>query len=215
MRLNMAFGLAAIAAATWIGSATAQPRPELIRGRVQAITADQLTLITENGTTLIKIAPGATVSLIKPSTLADIKSGSFIGTTNVPTGDGMGQSTEVHIFPPGERSGEGDRPMTPDPSSATPRMTNGAVTKVEPQTATRMTNGAVASTVSSANGLSIEVDYGGGKRRIAVLPGTPITMMAPGKMSDVGLGDNASALVTRSPEGLPITSRINVETGGN
>ena len=50
------------------------------------------------------------VGIIKIS-LADIKVGSFIGTTTVPGPDGSQNAVEVHVFPEDMRgTGEGSRP---------------------------------------------------------------------------------------------------------
>ena len=50
------------------------------------------------------------VGIVKIS-LADIKLGSFIGTTTVPGPDGRQNAVEVHVFPENMRgTGEGSRP---------------------------------------------------------------------------------------------------------
>jgi|GEM_PF-6887273 len=107
--------LAALAATVPLAQAGAQAGPELIHGRVQAINAEQLTLVTENGTTFIKLTPDATVALATPT--------------------------------PGDQA------------------KSGGATK-------------------------------------------------PGKLSDVELGAEVTALVTRDGQGLPIASRINLDEAG-
>jgi hypothetical protein len=120
--------------------------------------------------------------IARKGTVADIKPGSFIGTTNIPSGDGEGRSTEVHIFPPGVKMGEGDRPMGPARgSSAASRMTNGMVSSAAPATGgSRMTNGAVGAVSGGAGGLAMDVTYEGGERHIIVSLKTPVQIMSRG-----------------------------------
>ena len=75
MRIMSVFG---IAAALFAGAAIAQA-PEVIHGRVQSVSAEQLTLITENGTTFMRLAPGATVGLVKPAAAGESKPAETVG----------------------------------------------------------------------------------------------------------------------------------------
>lgn len=64
MRMQWILGLAALSASAVCHPAAAEE--EHIVGRVQAVNADQIVLITENGTTFIKLTAGATVAVVKP-----------------------------------------------------------------------------------------------------------------------------------------------------
>lgn len=149
-----------------------------------------------------------------PGTIADIKSGSFIGTTNVPSADGTGQSTEVHIFPPGVKMGEGDRPMGASSSAGASRMTNGAVSAVGPAqdgSASRMTNGSVGAVANASAGLEMDVAYAGGKRHIVVPAKTPVMVMSSGTTQLLKPGVKVLVGAVPGPNGSPVASFINVQ----
>jgi hypothetical protein len=102
-------------------------------------------------------------------TLADIKSGDFLGTTASPV-DGKLIASEVHVFDEALRgTGEGHYPWT-QPGST---MTNGAVAT--------MTNGAVTTQGTAQKsdvGLTMTVTYKGGQQTVTVPRGTPVTRVA-------------------------------------
>jgi hypothetical protein len=160
--------------------ASAGVQPQIVAGQVKSATATQLTIASQGKTETVDLTPQTVIMAAHKGTLADIKPGSFIGTTNVPNGDGVGSSTEVHIFPPGIKMGEGDRPMGPAPGSGTAsRMTNGTVSSAGPATGgSRMTNGAVGAVSGGAGGVEMDVAYQGGKRHIIVSPKTPVQVMS-------------------------------------
>ena len=162
--------------------ATAEVQPQIMVGQIKSATATQLTFTSQGTTETVDLTPKTVIMVAHAGTLADIKPGSFIGTTNVPTGDGDGSSTEVHIFPPGIEMGEGDRPMPAAPGSDTAsRMTNGTVSSAGPATGgSRMTNGAVGAVSGGAGGIEMDVAYEGGKRHIVVSPKTPVQVMSLG-----------------------------------
>jgi hypothetical protein len=151
-----------------------------VTGQIKSATTSQLTIASQGKTDTVDLTPQTVIMAAHKGTLADIKPGSFIGTTNVPSGDGGGSSTEVHIFPPGIKMGEGDRSTGPAPRAGTAsRMTNGTVSSAGPATGgSRMTNGAVGTVSGGAGGLEMDVTYEGGKRHIIVSPKTPVQVMS-------------------------------------
>ena len=134
-----------------------------VAGTVQSLDATTLTVVKDGAATAIAMPSTATISVIKKIDVSAIQSGSFIGTTNVDKADGSGQSTEVHVFAPGVRMGEGHYPMT-----GGNMMTNGDVTMV----------------VTGAKGQELDIKYDGrggkGVRHVVVPPGTPVIAMSPG-----------------------------------
>jgi hypothetical protein len=71
------------------------------------------------------MAPDMRVAGVSRISLADVKVGSFIGTTTTPGPDGSQKAVEVHVFPESMRgSGEGSRPWDLGPKSS---MTNATV----------------------------------------------------------------------------------------
>jgi hypothetical protein len=160
--------------------ATPGVQPQIVAGQIESASPTQLTIASQGKTETVGLTSQTVVMAARKGTIADIKPGSFIGTTNVPSGDGVGSSTEVHIFPPGIKMGEGDRPMGPASASGTAsRMTNGTVSSAGPATGgSRMTNGAVGAVSNNQGGLEMDVAYEGGKRHIIVSPNTPVQVMS-------------------------------------
>ena len=194
------FGVAAVAAAALAGcqkngtqeatasassaapasAAPAQVQPALTPGVVKNANATSLTVMVQGAPATYQLTPATNIMVTHKGSLADIKAGTFLGTTNVPDASGTGSSTEVHIFPPGVKMGEGDRPMPSAPGAAASRMTNGTVTTAGAAGGSRMTNGAAGNVSSGAQGVQMDVAYQGGTRHIVVSPSTPISVMSSG-----------------------------------
>ena len=147
------------------------PAPAPVSGTVVTVAKDTLQLRTAE-MQQVTVAIGAQTRVVDTVnvTLADIKSGAFLGTTASPK-DGKLVASEVHVFDEALRgTGEGHYPWT-QPGST---MTNGAVAT--------MTNGAVTTqgttqgaAQKSGAGLTMTVTYKGGQQQVTVLPGTPVT----------------------------------------
>ncbi|HZZ68009.1 MAG TPA: hypothetical protein VFE18_07530 [Phenylobacterium sp.] len=123
---------AASAAVLLLAAASAQaqaPGPTVVRGKVVALSANELTVKAERGGAdeKIALAPTWSVAVMKPVAIDAIQPGSFIGTSEIPNADGTGRSLEVHVFPPGVKMGEGHYAWDLKPGSM---MTNGTVGKV-------------------------------------------------------------------------------------
>ena len=162
--------------------AAAEVQPQLTPGTVQSASGTQLTINANDAPASFQLTSQTVIMVQHTGSLADIKPGSFLGTTNVPSADGTGQSTEVHIFPPGVKMGEGDRPMPAAPSAPASRMTNGTVSAAAPAAggAQRMTNGSVGAVSSADAGVEMDVAYEGGKRHIVVPAKTTVMVMSSG-----------------------------------
>ena len=157
----------------------AAAQPKLTPGVVSQASATSLTIAVQGAPTTYLLTPATTIMVTHKGSLADIKAGTFLGTTNVPDASGTGSSTEVHIFPPGVKMGEGDRPMAAAPGAGATRMTNGTVSAASPATS-RMTNGSAGNVSTGAQGVQMDVAYEGGTRHIVVTPATPISVMSSG-----------------------------------
>ena len=195
-----------------VASATpAAVQPTLTPGVVSAATATSLTITSQGAPATYVLAPDTNIMVTHKGSLADIKAGTFLGTTNTPAADGTGSSTEVHIFPPGVKMGEGDRPMPAQPGAAASRMTNGTVSAASAAAATRMTNGSAGKVSSDAQGVQMDVAYQGGTRHIVVTPATPISVMSAG--TPAMLKPGTKVLVGHSPAGggADTASFINIQ----
>jgi hypothetical protein len=159
-----------------------------IRGTIVSATPDKLTVKTAEGNVSVAIDPTTHIAGIVPSTVEQIKGGTFVGIANVP-GAKTSRALEVVVFPDSMKgTGIGDYPWDLAPKSAgrgkASAMTNGTVTAAASGSgkSSAMTNGTVKST-SSANGLLLTVDYGKGQKKIQVPAGVPVVGIAPGDAS--------------------------------
>ena len=182
------FAPLAVAGAMLVASAaSAQPAaPTQVRGQIQSLDGNVLTVKQDSGPVAITMDGTWTVNMLKNIDVNDIKPGSFIGTTNVDKPDGTGTSTEIHVFPPGVRAGEGHYPWR---GAAGSMMTNGDVTMV----------------VTSAKGRELDIKYNGqggaGVRHVVVPPGTPIVTFAAGDRSILKPGAQVLIFATTGPDG--------------
>lgn len=177
--LAMAGALAA-ASAPW-----AQPAPPTqVRGPIQSLDGNVLTVNQASGPVAITMDGNWTVNVLKNIDVSEIKPGSFIGTTNVDKPDGTGTSTEIHVFPPGVRLGEGHYPWR---GGAGTMMTNGDVTVV------------------GSSGRELTIKYSGqggaGERKVTVPAGTPIVTFSPGTPGMLKPGWNVLVFATTGPDG--------------
>ncbi|HEX2367052.1 MAG TPA: hypothetical protein VHJ00_18775, partial [Bradyrhizobium sp.] len=117
-----------VAASTTYAVAQKAPVPTRVRGEIQAVDGDMLTVKSRGGEDVkLHMTPDIRIVGITKIALSDIKVGSFIGTTTVPGSDGMPTAVEVHVFPENMRgTGEGSRPYDLKPNST---MTNATVSE--------------------------------------------------------------------------------------
>ncbi len=142
-----------------------------IRGTIEKVDDNILTIKSRDGDTLtLHLTSDYTVGMVVKASLADIKEGSFVGTSAMPQPDGTLKALEVHIFPESQRgTGEGFRPWDLTPDST-------------------MTNATVTSSVSSVDGRTLMLTYKGGEKKVVIPPNVPIVMNAPADKSDVHAG---------------------------
>lgn len=145
---------------TGFAAAADQAPPKLTRvsATVEQLEGQTLTAKTAAGKELsLNLPPGVPVLHSKPATLADVKSGEFIGCTAVEGDDGKLQAKEIHILPESMRGvGEGHYPW-------------GNAAK------TTMTNGNIEQMAGVTDGHVINVGYHGGQSAIDIPPGVPVT----------------------------------------
>ena len=193
-------------------AAPAEVQPKLTPGTVSAVAGTTLTILNQGAPASFQLTPDTVIMIAHKGSVADIKAGDFLGTTNVPTADGTGQSTEVHIFPPGVKMGEGDRPMGPAPSGDTQRMTNGTVSTAAPADGgSRMTNGSVGAVASGAKGVQMDVAYAGGHRVIVVPPTTSVMVMNSGTPALLKPGSSVLVGAVPGPNGTQTATFINLQ----
>jgi hypothetical protein len=191
------FALAMVAATSLSALAQRAPTPTKVRGTVEAVDGDLVTVKSRSGEEVkLHMAEDVRVVGITKISLADIKVGSFIGTTTVPGTDGTPTALEVHVFPEAMRgTGEGSRPFDLKPNST-------------------MTNATVAESVVGNDGHSLLVKYKDGEKKVLVTPETPVVTYVPADKSDIKAGAKVIAMLKARPDGTFDSSRISVGRDG-
>ena len=182
-------------------AAPAQQAPVRVRGEIEKVDGNTLTVKARDGNVLTIAVPDIVrvMAMVKAS-LADIKPNSYIGVTADPQDDGTQKAIAIHIFLEAMRgTGEGHRPWDLRPG-------------------TTMTNAAVETTVESVQGQSMVVKYKMGERsgeqKVLVPPGTPIVAYAPGERSELKPGAQIIIMnAQKQPDGTLQTQAVNVGRG--
>jgi hypothetical protein len=206
MTLRLALGIAC-ACILSIVSASAQQNAVRVRGTIEKVDGDVVSIKSREGDMVkVKMADDVKVTAMVKASLADIKPGSFVGSTAMPEEGGRWKAVEVHIFPEAMRgTGEGDRAYDYRPKST---MTNGTV-------ASGGTSGSAAgATVAKEEGKTLILNFKEGEKKIDVVPETVIYTYVPGSKDDLKSGAvifiNAA---TRQGDGSLTTGRLNIGRG--
>ena len=173
------------------------PTPSRVRGTIESVDGDLIAVKSRSGedVKLHMTGDAKIVGIIKIS-LADIKVGSFIGTTTVTGSDGSQNAVEVHVFPEDMRgTGEGSRPYDLHPNST-------------------MTNATVSESVAGNDGHTLLVKYKDGEKKVVVSPETPVVTYVPADKSDLKAGAKIIAFVKQLKDGSFATNRISVGRDG-
>jgi hypothetical protein len=191
------FAVAMVAASTIYAIAQQPPTPTRVRGSIEAVNGDILTVKSRGGEDFsLQMTPDIRIVGITKIALSDIKVGSFIGTTTVPGPDGVQNAVEVHVFPEDMRgTGEGSRPYDLRPNSS-------------------MTNATVADSVVGNDGHTLLIKYKDGEKKVTVGPDTPVVTYVPAGKSDLKPGAKVIAFMKKLPDGSFETNRVSVGRDG-
>lgn len=189
--------VAMVAASTLCAVAQRAPVPTRVRGTIESVTGDTMQVKSRSGEDVkLHIASDLRVSGIVKISLADIKTGSFIGATTVPGPDGGQNAVEVHVFPESMRgTGEGSRPYDLKPNSS-------------------MTNATVAESVVGNDGHTLLIKYKDGEKKVFVSADTPVVTYVPGEKSDLKPGAKIIASVKPLEDGSLEANRVSVGRDG-
>jgi hypothetical protein len=173
--------------------------PTRLRGTITSISDDGATLQVKSRSgeaATVRLKPDATVSLVVPEPLSEVKPGAYIGVAAAPDANGVLKAMEVHVFPEAMRgAGEGFRAFDLGPGSS-------------------MTNGALTTRVNGVDGDTLTVTYKGGTQTIRLESSTPIVTFAPGARSDLAAGAAFIAFGSRAADGSMDAARILVGKDG-
>ncbi len=189
--------LARVAASSLLAIAQQPPTPTRVRGTIEHVDGDVVSVRSRSGED-VKLHMTSDVRLvgIAKISLADIKLGSFIGTTTVPGPDGRQNAVEVHVFPENMRgTGEGSRPYDLKPNST-------------------MTNATVADQVAGNDGQTLVIKYKDGEKKVTVSPDTPVVTYVVADRADLKADAKIIAFVKQLPDGSFETNRISIGRDG-
>jgi hypothetical protein len=189
--------IAVVVASSLYAVAQQSPTPSRVRGTIEGVDGGVLAVKSRAGEDVkLHMTSDMKVVGITKISLADIKVGSFIGTTTVPGPDGTQNAVEVHVFPEDMRgTGEGSRPYDLRPNST-------------------MTNATVATTVAGNDGHTLLVKYKDGEKKVVVGPDTPVVTYVPADKSDLKAGAKVIAFMKQLPDGSFETNRVSVGRDG-
>jgi hypothetical protein len=197
----------AFAAATALlgGIACAASTPMPVRGTITAVNGSTLAITEPSGAKVsVNLAPKATVVDILPSSLSDVKAGSYIGTAAIREPSGTYRAMEVQVFPNSMRGiGLGTRHWNLKPHST---MTNGTVGGTS-------ASGKVSAVNGSGN-LTLTVNDGSGTKTVLVPAGVSVVTYAPGTSADLQPGAHVIFFPIKAAGKTITTNRINVGKNG-
>jgi hypothetical protein len=181
--------------------AKAAPAFSAVRGKLQAVTGDSLSIQTASGTVQVKVKKPLTVYQRVPSDLSHVTSNSYVGVTSVKLPDGTEVAKQINIFA-AELKGLGEGsfmlPAAPGATSQN-RMTNASVST--PATS-RMTNATVQN-----SGKTLVLKYKDGAQTVSVPPNVEVNQIVA-KPATLAAGDMVNAAAEKQPDGTLVTSKV-------
>ena len=189
-------GGAALAVLTASAGFAQQAQTQRVMGTIVGIDGPVMAVNTSAGEVKVSLADKLAVFGVAKATLADLKSGAFVGVGAMPQPDGSQKAIRVMIFAESQRgTGEGHRPWV--------------------QPGSTMTNATIDTTVGSVDGQTLTVKYKDGEKKIIVPPGLAIQQYVVGNRNELKPG--AAILITaatKKPDGSLETGRVNVGRDG-
>ena len=201
----LALSLALLVSTSWALAQTPAPANPTVRVRatIEKIDATSITVKERSGEVITLVRPAdMAVSEVFPIALADIKTGSYIGTAAMPQSDGSQLALEVLVFPEAARgTGEGHFPWDLQPQST---MTNATVADL------------AAAPASVPGGQLLRLKYKDGEKTVIVPPNAPVVSFKPGKDDEKALlVPGAKVLITaQAKDGKPTALRVIVGRNG-
>jgi hypothetical protein len=181
-----------------LGSAANAQDTVRVRGTIERVEGPIYVIKSRDGAELkVALADNALVVALVKESLADIKQGSFVGSTGMPQPDGSQKAIEVHIFPEAMRgTGEGHYPW-------------------DLQADSTMTNANVEETVAGVDGQTLTLKYKTGEKKIIVTPQTVVITYTTGDKNELKPGAKIFiGAAKKQADGTLLTPRINYGKDG-
>jgi hypothetical protein len=169
-----------------------------IRGTIERLEGPVFVVKNRDGAELkLTVSDPPLFVAISPSSMADIKSGMFVGSAGMMQPDGTQKAIEVHIFPESMRgTGEGHYDWDLKPQS-------------------KMTNANIEQVVAGVDGPVLSVKYKDGEKKLVVTPETVVVTYVPGNRDDLKPGTRIFvAAAKKQPDGTLQTPRITYGRNG-
>jgi hypothetical protein len=190
------FAAIAVTAALAAVPALAQ-QPQRVRGTIESVDGSTLVIKQGEGPDVtVKLTDNVQVFGVAPATLADVKTGAYIGVGAMPQPDGSQKAIQVMIFAESQRGlGEGFRPWD--------------------RPGTTMTNATVDTTVAGVDGQEVTVKYKDGEKKIIIGKDAVIRAYVASDKSELKPGAHIAIVrADKMPDGTLQTARINVGRAG-
>ncbi len=185
------------AAAATAASSSSPSAVVRMRGVIQAVSADNLTVKDRASGEVVQLAltDKLVVAEVYAIALSDIQAGSYIGAAATPQADGTQRAIAITVFPEAARGiGDGHRPFDLAPDST-------------------MTNATVADVAAAPTGRTMQLKYKDGAKTLVVPQGVPVVTFRPGDRSLLVPGASVS-LSAQLVEGKPVAMRVNAGKNG-
>jgi len=196
-KLLLAGALIALLALPAAAQNTPQSTPTRIRGTVEKLDGQTLTVKSREGPELtIVLAPDFAVSYLVKKGLGDVKAGDYVATTSMKGTDGKNHAVELRIFPESLRGvAEGQFPWDLMPDSL-------------------MTNATVSGVTAAPQGQTLKVNYKGNESEIVVGTDTPIFGYGSGDATLLKPGAAVFLVAQKKPDGSLSAGRVTAEKDG-
>ena len=173
------------------------PAATRIRGNITAVQGADISVSPPEGSPVtIHLNDNVQVAAITKGSLADIKTGTFIGAGARPQPDGTLQAVQIVIFPEAMRgTGEGHRAWGVLPEAT-------------------MTNATVAEAVTGVAGPILTLKYKDGEKKLAIADDAAILTLVPATTAEIVTGAQVQLFVTKTAEGTLQAGRISILRDG-
>ena len=200
MRLRPLFiialaGFIAVPALAQAPSTPNPPPPVRIRGTVDKLDGDTLTVKAKDGSTQTITVADKSVQYLQKKSLSDIKAGDFLASTGMKGTDGKIHAIEVRIFPKATPDGGRQFPWDLSPDSV-------------------MTNATVGQVTQTPDGPLVHVTFTGGESEYTIGPDVPILAGVDGDKSLLEPGKAVFVIAKKGDDGKLTSLRIYVEKDG-